>query len=125
MFHDLLVDPLGKNARTGSLTHPSRAGEQQCLGQVVVFDRILKGIGNGLLPHNLVEGLGSVFARRNDELFHRRAIVQKYKLHRLITTKFGETSRYPPIFFQQFEVGWICLDGHFSVDLDQFQNALL
>ena len=64
------VDGLGKDAGASGLANSPRTTKQECLCKLVVPDGVFKGIGNGLLPHYRVEGLGPVLPGRNNKVLH-------------------------------------------------------
>lgn len=63
-FSAVLVDFFRQNTGASGFANASGATKKKGLGQVVVLYGIGKGVGNGLLPNNILEGLGSVLACR-------------------------------------------------------------
>ena len=68
------VDGFGKNTCTGRFAYSSRTTKKKCLGKVLVFDCILKGGRDVLLPHDTLKICRSIFSCRNNEIFHPRKI---------------------------------------------------
>ena len=56
------VDGLGKDTRTGGLTHTSRATEEVGMGQLAALDGVLKGRCNMSLTNNRSKGCRAILA---------------------------------------------------------------
>jgi hypothetical protein len=68
------VDGFGEDTGAGSLSYTSGSTKKKCLGKVLVFDCILKGGRDVLLPHDTLKICRSIFSCRNNEIFHPRKI---------------------------------------------------
>jgi hypothetical protein len=68
------VDGFCKDTGAGSLSYTSGSTKKECLGKVLVFDCILKGGRDVLLPHDTLKICRSIFSCRNNEIFHPRKI---------------------------------------------------
>ena len=58
----MAVQRLGQNAGDRGLTHAPGAGEQIGVGDSARLDSILQRMGDGILPDDIIKGLGSVFS---------------------------------------------------------------
>ena len=71
MFGTVLIYFLCQDSGTCGLSHTSWTTKKKGLGQMVVLYGIEQGVCNSLLPHNILERLGSIFSGRYYKWFHK------------------------------------------------------